>query len=872
MKRMDRRKQGMLRKPAIGMLAAVTAFTGMPLSAGIQAKASGSDELTARIQAIAQTQTKVDAAREKLIAEYSSGKHTVPEKPAAFKALFVKCSDVTMENTEIVDGKETTVKTRYTIGRDSDANTVIDHAIDRFEETVEATTANAVDIIPTTIWVDDPVTVPAAGFGNSELIGKISRPIPVEQYDSVFFFLGKQGVYGVTGRGVKDLYGESCIFIADIPAEMQHINDGLDVDEERKLTWTCGTMTHEWIHQLDISSKEFLNAEHFPMCHDYVIEGNTGEEWLRTEENGDIYLTNPQNGFKWKYIPGRYPDALGDYYDAFLAGEVIDTKDGNKKKGMFPALWHFIRERRDAGLQNGSLGTYTFQNTKTGNYLIAADEKDRFGASKLITVKASEQLPVNTLWDISYDTFPNHAGTVTLSPKNFPTQLIRSEDGASVDTVALYERGWGTGELENKNFSFNIVRTDDGNYQIKSTLKAFADYNLCENADGSVSLKQDDETGTWKLASVGKAQGVYCIRNLGTRGALTLKDEKAAILPYAYDSLTSDQEWFLAEQESGWFTVYASDSTLCLTAADKTAKAGTEVTLKAYAGEGSDPQLWEIRKDADGFCRIISKTDPTLCIAWIADETKQTMQLQKTGDSKAQLWDLGQPQRYAMPDEGYYCIKTADGKYLSGNDKKKDDILLIKSEKPFYWKVSKKADCYFWIEGVNDSLTRFLDVADSVNAEGNSIRLCSDTSLCGDPEGAGYAQQWAFEKNTDGTYTLYPKLTFARGLALKNDGYDTVAYLSGNPESFTFVPVNEKDVTLPEYQPEVSTVKGDANCDYQVDVSDAVLIARFCAEDKNAEITQQGKKNADVNHNSNVDTEDTIVILKYIAHIIRSFD
>ena len=138
MKRMDRRKQGMLRKPAIGMLAAVTAFTGMPLSAGIQAKASGSDELTARIQAIAQTQTKVDAAREKLIAEYSSGKHTVPEKPAAFKALFVKCSDVTMENTEIVDGKETTVKTRYTIGRDSDANTVIDHAIDRFEETVDA--------------------------------------------------------------------------------------------------------------------------------------------------------------------------------------------------------------------------------------------------------------------------------------------------------------------------------------------------------------------------------------------------------------------------------------------------------------------------------------------------------------------------------------------------------------------------------------------------------------------------------------------------------------------------------------------------------------------------------------------------------------
>ena len=65
---------------------------------------------------------------------------------------------------------------------------------------------------------------------------------------------------------------------------------------------------------------------------------------------------------------------------------------------------------------------------------------------------------------------------------------------------------------------------------------------------------------------------------------------------------------------------------------------------------------------------------------------------------------------------------------------------------------------------------------------------------------------------------------------------------------------------------------GDADCSKQVDVSDAVLVARLSAEDRNAKITTQGKKNADVTHDGNLTTDDSLLILKYISKLITYKD
>ncbi|HAG12305.1 MAG TPA: glycoside hydrolase [Ruminococcus sp.] len=65
---------------------------------------------------------------------------------------------------------------------------------------------------------------------------------------------------------------------------------------------------------------------------------------------------------------------------------------------------------------------------------------------------------------------------------------------------------------------------------------------------------------------------------------------------------------------------------------------------------------------------------------------------------------------------------------------------------------------------------------------------------------------------------------------------------------------------------------GDVNCDDDVDVSDAVLLARFLAEDSEAIISEDGQLNSDVNHNGNPDQNDVPKILKYIAKMIPYSD
>lgn len=65
------------------------------------------------------------------------------------------------------------------------------------------------------------------------------------------------------------------------------------------------------------------------------------------------------------------------------------------------------------------------------------------------------------------------------------------------------------------------------------------------------------------------------------------------------------------------------------------------------------------------------------------------------------------------------------------------------------------------------------------------------------------------------------------------------------------------------------TLKGDTDCNKTVDVSDAVLIARWLAEDAGATVTAQGRLNADVNASGAPDTEDVTLILKIIAKLVK---
>lgn len=66
-------------------------------------------------------------------------------------------------------------------------------------------------------------------------------------------------------------------------------------------------------------------------------------------------------------------------------------------------------------------------------------------------------------------------------------------------------------------------------------------------------------------------------------------------------------------------------------------------------------------------------------------------------------------------------------------------------------------------------------------------------------------------------------------------------------------------------------VSGDTDCSWNVDVSDAVLLARYLAEDKTARISDDGLKNADCDGEAGVTGGDLTQILLYIARQITEF-
>ena len=79
------------------------------------------------------------------------------------------------------------------------------------------------------------------------------------------------------------------------------------------------------------------------------------------------------------------------------------------------------------------------------------------------------------------------------------------------------------------------------------------------------------------------------------------------------------------------------------------------------------------------------------------------------------------------------------------------------------------------------------------------------------------------------------------------------------------VPTGKQAPHVPGYNP------GDVNGDSSIDVSDAVLVARFAIGDVSATIKDIGVINGDVNGDGNTDIQDVTTILMYIAKRIKAF-
>ena len=137
-----------------------------------------------------------------------------------------------------------------------------------------------------------------------------------------------------------------------------------------------------------------------------------------------------------------------------------------------------------------------------------------------------------------------------------------------------------------------------------------------------------------------------------------------------------------------------------------------------------------------------------------------------------------------------------------------------------------------------------------------------DTELAKKTGYYDYVQNRAYFGNNDKMYAVIPPdgTTFSEHLAIATDLYDQFGLAAEwtCPDS----------VTSPLVGQNALAVAGDVTLDCLIDVADAVLLARFCAEDAEAVITDQGKANADYNADGDITQDDVVMILQKIARLI----
>ena len=85
-----------------------------------------------------------------------------------------------------------------------------------------------------------------------------------------------------------------------------------------------------------------------------------------------------------------------------------------------------------------------------------------------------------------------------------------------------------------------------------------------------------------------------------------------------------------------------------------------------------------------------------------------------------------------------------------------------------------------------------------------------------------------------------------------------------------YIDMNDVSAYYAQSEPkpaEITTLAGDVDNNGTIDVSDAVLLARFCAEEQTVTMTAAGRANADVNSDGLVTNEDVVAIEKIIAKL-----
>lgn len=784
---------------AAALSMAIMATTLLPMTQ-LKANADTNDTGNEIVTEIEHVKAQLESAKKKAIDSYNKQDLTPLSQKVPYKVLFVKCRDVQFHWYES-DTSDKVLSQRYKITKNSQIDSVIDVAIKNFESSVEYYTNNNIDIITKTISIDRYIdigaqkgiqrthngkTMPVYPEGifypdiKDSLTTAEKNEISSTDYDSVFFFSGREGVLGLADQGLEYSQNETIAWESG-KAYVQVVDSKRENDMLKNIRWTgnekyfcidtTAVVVHEWLHHFDNFYTKMFSSEkgfNFPKCHDYSTApatekiANTNlieQKWV----NGTKYFYNPVNGYMWPQNMSGKPNILNDFYIAILGAKVIDTRNNNHKIGLYPEFWKLTPSKLNRMF---CLGTYTMQNNYSKQYVsFKSASSGKGGAFHMMDQNKCSQSSLQLKLYYYPSTFGN---CIRMSPVNDPE---------SVMMILALSNVWADTQLINveeiDTFSaFKIIAMSNGAYCLNHT-RISDDKPMPMRQDGNffgfklvTGMTLSDPKNQWIFTKVNTDNGQYFIKNAADEKTLTVKSNGKDLSMDSF-SAASSQIWKLTNTSDGFFTLNPSSSKNYLTITSDGAVNGAGCAVYSASRYDSLRQ-WRFNTGSDGLCTIVSKANPNKCMMW--DTKTNTVKIADITGARNQKWIIQKAENYTYRS-GRYAFKTSDGKYLGYSGNK-----VIKTSTPYYWRVMQYRDGFYQIMAEVNTSSTYLDLGNAWNREGNSIGLCYFT---------GYytAQTWSLHTNFDGTVRITPMLTSKRGLAF--NGVNAV--LSSKPENLTVV-------------------------------------------------------------------------------------
>ncbi|MBQ7131698.1 MAG: RICIN domain-containing protein [Oscillospiraceae bacterium] len=313
----------------------------------------------------------------------------------------------------------------------------------------------------------------------------------------------------------------------------------------------------------------------------------------------------------------------------------------------------------------------------------------------------------------------------------------------------------------------------------------------------------------------------------------------------------SHQEWRIVAQEDGYCKILSmSDETKCIAVAGDDATDGLNVELQTYSG--ADNQLWKLVQNGTTY-GVVSKCSGDLSgldvYGWSTESGGNINQWSYWGGD-CQLWNI-EPV-YPMVNDGTYTIKNINsGLYISESDGN-----IIQSQSQIFNFARQSDGTYI----ITDENGKALTVENNSAENGTNIYLA-------DCDGSD-SQKLTLHINKDGSYSL---LTVSSGGIGCADVYGISLEDGANICQWEFWGgAGQKFVLEPAYKEEieVSGLYGDANGDGVVNSIDATMVTRHALDVYT--LSDEAVVLCDVNCDGIINSIDGTIIVRYVLKVIET--